>query len=237
MLQAMFGAFRRLLPGGATPVLERREIVRVECKVPVVCIFPAGGEMNGTVIDMGMRGVRLETKQKLKKGNTVRLLRPDGGPVECLIVWTRPKRFSDDFLAGLQFIDSAENLRASWIKGTLKKLGFTPGRIKEKRKHIRVPSELRAALVSTAGDELCEGTLINLGIGGALVALPVEVPSNVKVSVRIDPVAHLKGLELPCAIRSCRKNPRSQKFEHGLRFEDQDNDTVKQYLNVLMKSV
>lgn len=219
--------------------MERREIVRVECKVPVVCIFPAGGEMKGTVVDMGMRGVRLETSKKLKKGNTVRLLRPDGGPVECQIVWSRPKRFTDLHLAGLQFIDSAENLRASWIKGTLKKLGFTPGRIKEKRKHIRVPSdaELRAALVSTAGDEFTEGVLLNLGIGGALVSLNVEVPASTKVSLRVDPISSLKGLELPCVIRSCHQNQRTQKFEHGIRFDDQDDDQVRKYIAELMKSV
>lgn len=218
-------------------MLERREIVRVECKVPAVCLFPDGKQSKAVVVDMGMKGLRLECRKKLPANKTVRIMRPDGGPVNCKIVWCKPKRFSDRYLAGLEFSDTPENLRHSWIKNTLQNLGFVPGRIKEKRMHIRVPAEQRASLVSAAGDELTEGLLINLGIGGALVEMGVLVPKALRVSLRVDPMGALPALELPCEIRSAFQNQRNQKFMHGLRFDDQDNDLVKKYLALLMKSV
>jgi PilZ domain len=237
MFRNMFGAFKRLLPGAEPPVLERREIVRIPCKVPAVCRLADGTELKAVVVDMGMRGLRLETAVKLPKAGMVHVLRPGGGPIGCRVAWNRPKRFSDQHLAGLEFSDSAKNMRASWIKGTLQKLGFEPGRIKEKRKHIRVPAEQRATLVSTAGDELTEGVLINLGIGGALAQMHVEIPANVKVSLRVDPVGAVPPLEMACTIRSSWKNERNLKYMHGLRFDDQDNALVKKYLKILMKSV
>ncbi len=238
MFNNVFGAFKRLLPGGSTPTEERREIVRVQCKVPAICRPLDGGkEMKVVVIDMGLRGIRIETPTKLGKNRSVVMTRPNGGPGICKVVWGRPKRFSQLFLAGLQFADTVENMRQSWIKQTLTQLGFSPGRIKEKRKHIRVPSEQRAVLSSTVGDDLTDGLLINLGIGGALVSLPIEVPKTVRVVLKVDPMGTLSPLEIPCTIRSCRKCKKSLKYLHGLRFEDQDNDLVRRYLALLMKSV
>ena len=225
-----------MLPGSETPVEERREIVRVPCKIPAVCRHAGGEQMKVVVVDMGMRGLRLETDKKLAKDSAVAILRPGGGPIACKVVWTRPKRFSEKHLSGLQFSDTSANMKASWIKGTLQQLGFEPGRIKEKRKHIRVPSEQRATLVSTAGDELTEGIILNLGLGGALVQMQVQVPSQVKVSLRVDPVGVVAPLEMPCQIRSSWKDERTLKFMHGLRFDDQNNDLVKKHLKILMKS-
>lgn len=237
MLENVFSAFHKILPGSNPPVEERREIVRVECKVPAIVLPEKGGELKAIVIDMGLKGLRLETDTKLPKKKSVRIIRPEGGPIVCRVVWTRPKRFSDKFHAGLEFADSPENMRASWVKGTLQQLGFQPGRIKEKRKHIRVPSEQRAVLATPAGDELGEGELLNLGIGGALIEIGVAVPEGNKTILRVDPVGTLPFLEMPAVIRSVRQNKRNQKFQHGLRFEDQDARLVKRYLSILMKSV
>ena len=237
MLKSVFSAFQSLVPGANPPVEERREIVRIPCKVPVIVLPEGGGEMTAVVIDMGLKGLRLETDKKLSKKKSLRVLRPKGGPVVCRVKWIRPKRFSDKFHAGVEFVDTAENMRASWLKDTLRQLGFQPGRIKEKRKHIRVPSESRAVLASTAGDELGEGILLNLGVGGALAAIDVAVPEGNKIILRVDPVGTLPFLEIPAVIRSVQQNQRTQKFQHGLKFEDQDNRLVKRYLSILMKSV
>jgi hypothetical protein len=237
MFKSVISAFQKIIPGSNPPVLERRSIVRVECKVPAILLLEEGGEMRAVVVDMGPKGLRLETDKKLPKNKNIRIVRPEGGPVLCRAVWTRPKRFSDKHLTGLEFIDSKENLKASWIKSTLQKLGFEPGRIKEKRQHIRVPSEQRAVLASMAGDELTEGVLLNLGVGGALVEVGVAVPEKNKVILRVDPVGTLPFLEIRAVVRSARLNNRNQKHQHGLRFEDQDNKLVKRYLSILMKSV
>jgi hypothetical protein len=233
----MFSAFQSLVPGSNPPVDERREIVRIPCKVPAIILPEGGGELKALVIDMGLKGLRLETHKKLSKKKAIRVVRPDGGPIVCRVKWTRPKRFSDKFHAGVEFQDSAENMRASWIKGTLQQLGFQPGRIKEKRKHIRVPSEARAVLATVAGDELGEGVLLNLGIGGALIAIDVAVPEGHNTILRVDPVGALPFLEMPSIVRSVHKNKRTLKQLHGLRFEDQNNRLVKRYLTILMKSV
>jgi PilZ domain-containing protein len=237
VLKNVFSAFQSLMPGSNPPVEERREIVRIPCKVPVIVLPESGGEMTAVVIDMGLKGLRLETDKKLSKKKAVRVIRPNGGPIVCQVKWTRPKRFSEKFHTGVEFSDSAENMRASWIKDTLRQLGFQPGRIKEKRKHIRVPSESRAVLASVAGDELGDGVLVNMGVGGALVAIDVAVPEGNKTILRVDPVGALPLLEMPAVIRSVHQNKRTQKHLHGLRFDDQDNRLVKRYLSILMKSV
>lgn len=235
MLNNFFSAFQNLT--GGPPVEERREIVRIPCKVPVILLPEGGGEMTAVVIDMGLKGLRLETDKKLSKKKALRIIRREGGPIVCGVKWTRPKRFSDKFHTGVEFQDTAENLRASWIKPTLQQLGFQPGRIKEKRRHIRVPSDSRAVIASSAGEELGDGILMNLGIGGALVSVNVAVPEKNKVLLRVDPVGALPLLEMPAIVRNVHQDQRTQKHLHGLRFEDQNNKLVKRYLSILMKSV
>jgi len=65
----------------------------------------------------------------------------------------------------------------------------------------------------------------------------VEVPVKKKVILKVDPMGSLPMLEMDAVIRSVRLNQREQKFQHGLRFDDQDNKLVKRYLKLLMKSV
>lgn len=236
MLDQVFEAFYRILPGSNPPVDERREIVRVPCKFPAMVLPAKGGEVKAVVVDMGLKGLRLETEEKLSKKKQVRIVRPGGGAVVCKVVWSRAQRFTNKFHAGVLFDDSPENMRASWIKPTLQQLGFQPGRIKEKRQYIRVPSEHRAVLSSTAGDALGEGDLLNLGIGGALVEIDVAIPKGNKIILKVDPVGALPLLEIRAGICSVTKNKRDQKFRHGLEFEDQNNRLVKRYLNIFMKS-
>lgn len=231
----VFGAFRRLLPGGSTPTDERREIVRVNCKLPASCEI-GSEKISVTVVDMGLRGLRIESPKRLGKGRKVTVSRPNhGGPVECKVVWSSARRFAEVYQAGLQFTDTVDNMRKSWIKGTLQQLGFSPGRIKEKRKHIRLPAEQRAAIQNSSGDILTDGVVINLGIGGALIALDIEVAKTVPVVLVVDPLANLEPLEMPSEIRSCYRPKNSRQYLHGLRFHDQDNDLVKRYLAVLLK--
>ena len=236
MFDKVFDGLRKLLPS-EVPVLERREIVRIDCKVPAVYRASDGKDLTAVIVDIGINGLRLESPKKIPRNSEVQVLRPEGGPVSCKVIWSRPKRFSDQHLSGLQFIDSKENMRSSWVKSTLQKLGFKPGKIKEQRKHIRVRSEARATLSSTAGDELTEGTLLNLGIGGALVKMETPIPQSVKVILSVDPVGAVSPLRMPCVIRSSWKDERTLKAMHGLRFDDQNNALVKKYLKILMKSV
>lgn len=236
MFDAVFVAFRKLFPGGEVPTDERRDIVRVPCRIPAFCVC-GDQRQQVTVVDMGLKGMRLEAPSAIGKGKQVTLERPkDGGPVTCKVVWCQPKRASDKQLLGLQFTDSADNMRRSWIRGALQKLGFVPGRIKERRKHIRVPAEHRAVLANKAGDILSEGNLKNLGLSGALVLTHIQVPKGMSVRLQVDPLGTLPLLDAVSEVRSCSAAKNDNKFYHGLKFEDVDEELVKKYLRMLMKS-
>ncbi|MBI3929605.1 MAG: PilZ domain-containing protein [Armatimonadetes bacterium] len=239
MFQSLVNRVRFLFSGApSVPTEERRQLIRLSCKIVALC-SASGREFKVAVTDIGLNGMRLEAPEQLKKGQALQILCPNqpGGAIACEVVWCRQVGNSKSWSTGVRFSDSDENKASSWIKPALHSLGFGAGKIKERRTHVRVPANCRprAAVANKAGDVLTEGSLLNLGIGGALVSLGVEVRPGMTIRLQLDPLGALPGLDLLSEVRSCKKDVRNQKWLHGMRFNDRDNPMVRRYMDLFLK--
>lgn len=232
--------------GRRNKYLERRGLIRLPCKILAKCNLD-DKDVAVAVGDISLMGMRVESPSKLTKGTTVSIQQTDsnGGPVRCTVVWCRQGRTSKSYTAGLQFdvkkgdAEDMAMMKASWVSDALRQLGFVMSKKDERRKHIRVPSHahVRAALANLSGDVLTDGALVNLGVGGALVSVKVEVPVNTRIRLQIDPVGMVAPLDIAGVIRSSKRHVRSQTYFHGIRFDLDDNTLVKKYIDVLMKGL
>lgn len=215
--------------GGRTPE-ERRRLIRVKCNYDVSCIvgnktFPA------TVLDMGLNGLRMEVPERLRKGATVYVHHPkpsnrfDNEHVMCNVKWCRNKKTGDGLEVGVQYADTPGNMRRSWVKFLLKELGFDERAIYTRRKSVRAPSHLKGSMTNGDG-ERSEGTVLNLGVGGALFTAENAFPPGSAVRLKVGPYRRMSPLELDATIISTRKQ-RDNGYFVSVRFTDPTPKEVK----------
>jgi len=146
---------------------ERRQTIRVDCCYQVSCAIE-GEEVPGTVSDMGLGGLRLLVPKRLPNGTILTLGQKDlgSGEVETRVIWTRQLR-SGEVETGLAYEGPPARLEQSWIKPALQRLGFEIMPEHERRQHVRV--NLSAAGRLNVGDRQLPCTVMDLGLGGALV--------------------------------------------------------------------
>ena len=136
----------------------------------------------------------------------------------------------------MAYDENREMLKASWLKPALKDLGFTVGRISEKRQLARVPGHHRRCfLKSFAGDTYSAGKLLNLSMGGAQVECDVEIPKGLKLVLKTYPIARLKDLVMEAEVKSCRRNAQTRKYHCGLRFLKGDEKLLKKHMSAMMQ--
>ncbi len=223
-----------LRPGFGTPTDERRDTIRLGCRIPVLAKVKTS-MVDTKVINASLTGLCLELEKPIKPKTKLTLHKDElGEPVEAKVVWCRGLRGSAKYQAGVTYLSDSESLKNSWIKPALKQLGFTVGRIGEKRKLLRVPGRYRCFLKSMAGDTYAKGELTNLSVGGCLVESEVELPLKLKIRIKTDPVGGLEALVGTAEVRSCKKNPKTRNYCCGLRFVDIDEQLVKRHMSIMM---
>lgn len=240
MLKQFMDAAKQLLdPTGA--VEERREVIRLQCRVTVQFVGEDSASHDVVVTNISLKGLRAETPRKFKKGERVLVGMPNSrqGPVSCQVMWTRTISSSGSLSVGLKFDDTQENMGRSWLKDTLRQLGFEPGKIRERRNFIRFPSpsQVRSALANRAGDLLGDGRLINIGFGGALAAVSVEVPVGTQVRVQLDPTLDTPPLDAAGVVRSNIRDTKRQLYITGIEFEIQGEGQIKKYIRAVKKKL
>lgn len=230
--------FRELLnllkPGAATPTDERRDTIRLGCAIGVL-LKTQKGQREAKVINASLTGLCLELESKIKPKTNLSLHRDEfGDPVLARVIWCRSLKGSDKWQAGVNYTQDKSMLKTSWIKPALKELGFSVGRISEKRKLLRVPGSGRCFLKSMAGDTYCKGNIVNLSAGGALVEAEVELPKELKIRLKTNPSPGLEALEGVCEVRTCKRNPRTRQYLIGLRFTEVEDKLLKKHMAAMM---
>lgn len=233
--------FRELLklfsPDGGLPIDERRDTIRLECSIAAT-MKHGSLTREVRVLNASLTGLKVELESKIKKKTKVSVHRDKfGGPVVGTVVWCRAQRGSSRFQVGIAYQDDKEMLKSSWLKPALKELGFTVGRINEKRQLTRVPGRHRRCFLKslTGGDTYSAGKLLNLSTGGALVESEVELPKGFRLRLKSDPVANLPDLVMDAEVKSCKRNPSTRKWEVGLKFFAGDIKLVKKYMSIMMQ--
>ncbi len=233
-MRKLWATLQTYLPGHKPKLHERRRMVRLACRVTVE-VRTTKKTFSGGITDISVAGVRLESKDGLSAKETVSLLVPGSGkgPVKCRVIWTR-RLNADRVSAGLLFEDTDEAKAGSWVRETLAAHGFSQNNVRERRQHLRVKANnLPAYITNRSDDVLCEGSLINIGRGGAQLCSTVEVRIGTKCRMRLDQYGALPSIAVDSVIRSCRRDTRTQKYYHGLRFEVEDDPNVARVVAIL----
>ncbi|MEW6279906.1 MAG: PilZ domain-containing protein, partial [Candidatus Eremiobacterota bacterium] len=207
--------------GGRTPE-ERRRLIRLKCNYDVTAIV-GDRSMPARVIDVGLYGMRLEMRDRLRAGASVYVHHPkpshrfDNEHVLCEVRWCRRRPKSDRLEIGVQYADTPGNMRRSWVKFLLKELGFDERAIYTRRKAIRAPSSISAEMRDEKGDTI-PGMVVNVGVGGALFQSQNAFGPGTNIRMKIGPYRRFKPLELTGTIISTRKQDETDGYLTSVRF-------------------
>lgn len=207
---------------------DRRGTLRIPCHLNARLGDDEQTEVE--VVDIGLRGMRLLVKGKIRKGSTFELHphNGEGGPVSCKIEWK--KKHSDGFLTGVSFQDSESSLSSSWLFQELKAIGLESVQTEQRRSGVRVICRTPAKLKQD--QEKREVLLVDLGLGGALVELDGEpIKAGDKVRLEFGPQNELPRVVVNCEVVTTYKR---DKPRAGLRidsFFDGGVTDIERYLS------
>ena len=213
-------------------VHDRRGPVRLACLVEVETTA-AGVTHLSKVTDISPQGLRLEGPGKLVKGQAVEIRNPraKGKAANAQVAWTR------GHAAGLLLTDTGTALAGSWIKEQLLESGFDAEKRNQRRSFIRFPApSLQTFLIDGNGDLLAEGRMVNIGHGGALVALAKQVQVEIGVRIQAGATAETPALDTLAVVRSFHKSPKKY-FVTGLQFANPSETQVKRFVRAVRKKM
>jgi c-di-GMP-binding flagellar brake protein YcgR len=236
----MLEKFKQLLEGAlaffqvraTSKAEERRRLIRLRCDYKVQCVVDQE-QFEANILDMGLNGMRLRMNHKLKPGSNVFVYHPtrsdrvENEYVLCMVCWSRKRRDSEELETGLQYADTPGNMRRSWVKFLLKELGFDERAIYTRRKSIRAEASMNGLLTGDDGREL-EGTVLNLGAGGALFESEDIFPPSSKIKLRVGPMGSLRVLWLPGIVLHSKRSHEEEPYLTSVRFEDLKAGQVRQ---------
>ena len=207
---------------------DRRGTLRIPCRLEAR-LRTSGEEVEADVVDIGLRGLCLLIKGKVRKGSVVDLLprQSEEQPVKCKIQWK--KKHSDGFLSGVSFQDDKESLSRSWLFEEVKAIGLEAVETEQRRSGVRVICNTPAQLKH--GNERREVSMVDVGLGGALIESDGEtLKSGDKVRLEFGPLEELPRVAVNCEVVTTykREPPR-----YGLRidtFFDGGVTDIEQYL-------
>ena len=233
--------FRDLLnllrPAQAVPTDERRETVRLQCRVNA--LLRAGEAMHFvSVVNVTLSGLCIEVEGPLQPELSVSLARDDfGPPLAAKVLWSKPlKRGAKNHLVGLQYDADPEVLRASWLQPALKQAGFKAEFPGEKRRLLRVPGRVVCQIKGMTGEAYTDAEMLDLSLGGALVESPMEFPLNLTVEFETVPMGGLPPLKGVAKMASIQKANEGGKWRCGLRFTESKEEDIREYMKSMLAS-
>ncbi|MGV8118724.1 MAG: PilZ domain-containing protein [Candidatus Xenobiia bacterium LiM19] len=186
-------------------IREKRFSPRMKCEVQALCTLEDGEDISCIVSEIGLFGLRFNIGRELKQGEVVKVTAIKGigilqgakytaNTVTLNVIWCKRRKNSKDFMVGLQFSETRKNLRESWAAYLLKKFGVAVGVTAQKRKKVRIPTSLPLSYRTQDGQEMKGATVIDIGLGGMLVASESNFPDRQELRFRIGPYKFLAPL-------------------------------------------
>ncbi len=235
MIRDLFKGLIALVSGKPeedTPPDERRQLVRLKCRIPVE-VHHQGEASKAIVVDIGLKGMQLRSARALEVGQEVEVIRRDGGDqyevesVKGQVAWTKARRFSSDKVAGIVYQDP-RGLDGSWVRYILTSLGLDEETVRQRRQHLRVEASIMLDVYDSGGRRLASGQLVNIGVGGCLAQLPDEIATSAPVTVEIGPYRELPVLRLPALALDCSHDRELEAWLGSLKFTDLDGLAIRQ---------
>ncbi len=188
-----------------------------------------------TITEISVAGIRIEPVERLSNRSNVAVSVPMSkkGLVRCRTVWAgRP---NGQHAAGLVFDDTEEAKSLSWLKETLVSSGFSQDNVKERRTQVRVRSGHRVYLTNLSDTTIGEGTMLNIGRGGAMLLTDSEVSLGTRCKLNTEASGVLPALAVPAQVLTIRNRPQDRKFHVGLVFEYEDDPMVDKLVSILFR--
>lgn len=225
---------------------EKRFSPRIQCEIQAMCFIP-GEDVPVNIANLGLYGMQIHVNKELMPGEKVRITPIKGagilsgarynvGSIAMKVLWSKEKKTTGNFIAGLRYDDTKKNFRESWVAFLLRKYGFTVGGSSQKRKNIRIPVNLSLSYRSIEGDIDGTGIVRDVGLGGMLIAIEKEISSNRILKFRIGPYKSLESLICNGRVLHNKFAPTSGKWITGVIFVDLDeagSKLLNLYLSVL----
>lgn len=243
MLNEILAGLKTLVQGPASGGTgEKRRLIRMKCRYKVTCSIEREAFM-ATVVDMGLQGLRLETPHRLKVGQAAYVTYNSDSPafsvdtVKCQVAWARKTR-SGKLEAGLRYDDTKANLERSWVRVILREMGFDEKSIFQRRRERRAVAMLPAQVGAPGLRAPLAARVLNLGVGGALLATEDRLEKGQEVALDIGPGLGLPVLAVAGEVVTWRYEPASQNWFSGVRFRNLSGkhlDLLSRYLVKLLK--
>lgn len=225
---------KRLLPAPHAPVQERRDSIRLQCKLHALMQVE---DQFATVslVNVTPSGVAIEAAKPLAEGQTVTLTRDGfGDPFQGKVAWC--KALDEGHQMGLEYAVDASVMNDSWLTPALKQAGFRAELADEKRELVRIPGRVRCKLNGLTGETYTEGEMLDLSLGGALVESDVEFNEGLSLEFETFPLGDLPSLKGIAKVASSRESDRKGHWLSGLRFTDSNDREVHLTMNAMLAS-
>lgn len=190
----------------------RRLFARIPCNLPTRA-HTGGKQLNSRLFNISLGGIGLETATPLQQGQKIQLYPDVAGdfqPVTYEVRWSESQ--GSRFRNGLRFPERLPEFWESWAANVLAGIDITNGEVMERRRLVRVPCHLGGKL--TRGPESHLGTLLNLGVGGALLYCRPQLPHGAMFQLNINSPAKVEELEC----RVLRSWSRHDSWLYGVEF-------------------
>ncbi len=246
MFRSFWSGLKALVLGESNEwdYIERRKLVRLQCHYNVEFRVSTRKKFKGTILDMSLKGMKLKTYADLKSGDKVTVFSPvpvieaKTEAALCRVGWVRKRERDYANFVGLLYADDSNTMSGSWVKYILKQLGFHKDVIYQKRRHVRAECFIPVRVVRGVGKS-CLGRLHNLGVGGALVELPVVggVELGRELQLKVGPWDKFPAFTVSGKVVNVRRE--GQLPLHGVEFDELSEHQLKrlgEYLFYLLKS-
>ena len=203
---------------------ERRRLVRLSCSYDTSA-YLEGRPVNVKLVDISLGGGKLlGPASNFQRGQLIQVSNPlpearVNEPVTARIVWMRPSREEEGrFDIGLQFEESPEVLGKSWVITVLNKIGMQ-SKVFNQRKYTRAAANLPIE-IDLKTKERTPGTAIDIGLGGALLAVDRPLSPTTRFTLHMGPLGHHEKLELNCEVINSRHDEGGVGWTHSAKFSE-----------------
>ncbi|MDQ7823396.1 MAG: PilZ domain-containing protein [Candidatus Eremiobacteraeota bacterium] len=224
---------------------EKRFSPRVRCLIDAQVTLPSGEGIKAAVVEVSLTGMRLSCDRKLSSGALVKIAPVKGegllreskfpeGAVTMQVVWSRQRKTTRDYTAGLKFADTEKNLEGSWAAYVLDRYGIAVGFSTQRRKKSRIPVELSLSIALPLQQVV--GTVLDLGIGGMLVSTDIDISKKDILGFRVGPYRHLETLYCNGKIVHQKTDAPRKSYTYGIVFtkmKEKQVSLLNSYLTTL----
>ena len=212
---------------------ERRGKMRVRCRIEA-SLLVSSGLIGVEIQDISIKGMQLMCLGKVKPGAQVELRgvkqynQAQVHSLRCRVEWA--KKQTPGWLAGVSFLDSAEDMSKSWLFWELKSTGVRMRENDQQRTTFRVRCLIPARLNSRTQN--LQARITNLGPKGAMVATMGEMMKvGEVVTLRFGPVEELPKIAVRAQIASVHVEGAPTYGVKFMSYEAGDDEQLKKYLD------